>query len=75
MTKIEMPKIDVMIERNRNGWYVARCDALPGLFVAHENRDAVVADVPAAIAALYQADHGQEIAKVKIRWISAIASG
>lgn len=59
MTPAEI--INVVIGRNRDGWYVARSDALPGLFIAHEEIDAVVADVPAAIAALYQADYGMEV--------------
>jgi len=53
--------INVVIGRNRDGWFVARSDALPGLYIAHEDIEAVARDVPAAIAALYQADRGQEV--------------
>ena len=53
--------INVVIGRNRDGWYVARSDELPGLYLAHEDIEAVVADVPAAIEALYQADFGQKV--------------
>jgi hypothetical protein len=50
--------INVVIGRNRDGWYVARSEELPGLYLAHEDIEAIVSDVPAAIAALYQADFG-----------------
>ena len=53
--------INVVIGRNRDGWYVARSEELPGLYLAHEDIEAIVSDVPAAIAALYQADFGQEV--------------
>jgi hypothetical protein len=53
--------INVVIGRNRDGWYVARSEELPGLYLAHEEIAAVLSDVPAAIAALYRADYGQEV--------------
>lgn len=53
--------INVVIGRNRDGWYVARCEELPGLFVAHPEVDSVVADIPDVIKALYKADFGQEV--------------
>ncbi len=53
--------INVVVGRNRDGWYVARSEELPGLYLAHEEIEAIISDVPAAIAALYLADYGQEV--------------
>jgi hypothetical protein len=53
--------INVVVNRNRDGWYIARSDDLPGLFIAHPDVDAVLADVSDAIKALYRADFGEEV--------------
>ena len=53
--------INVVVSRNRDGWFVARSEELPGLFVAHPEIDAVMADIPNVIQALYKADFDQDV--------------
>jgi hypothetical protein len=67
--------INVVINRNRDGWYIARSDDLPGLFIAHPDVDAVVADVSNAIKALYRADFGDEVRVIEGSYRAGQAAG
>lgn len=47
--------IAITVKRNEHGWFVATSDDLPGLYIAHEERDAVCNDIDEAIVALFAA--------------------
>ena len=53
-----MPKsliISVEVRRNEHGWYIAESEDLPGLYIAGDDRSAVIGDVDSAIRALFAA--------------------
>jgi hypothetical protein len=66
--------INVVIGRNRDGWYTARSEDLSGLYLVHEEIEAVISDVPAAIAALYLADYGQEVKVIAGAYRSGVSA-
>ena len=62
--------IRIVMRRNRDGWFVATSEDLPGLFVAHPDIAEVVADVPVTIKSLYEAQHGVEVQVVEASYPS-----
>ena len=55
----EVREIDVRY-REKEGWHLFTCDALPGLFVASSDRQKAFHDLPKAIKRLHELDHGGE---------------
>ena len=53
--------IQISLSRNRDGWFVATSEDLPGLFVAHPDIAQVVADVPVTIKAIYKAEFDLDV--------------
>ena len=53
--------IAVSICPHGGGWWIATSDHLPGLFVAHPNKERVRADVPNTIKALFKAQYGIDV--------------
>ncbi len=41
----------------RDGWFVAICKELPGFYLVHQDREAILEDVPEAIRVLVKAQH------------------
>ena len=47
--------------RRRDGWTVATCDAIPGLYVASPNAQEVLDDIPEAIRILFKKQHNIDV--------------
>ena len=54
--------IRVTVRQNRDGWFVATSEDLPGLFVAHPDEKELREDIPDTIKALYKAQYDREVA-------------
>ena len=59
MVENEVISISVSVE-GREGWHMATSQDLPGLVLAHQDRDTVMRDLPKAISLLYSARHNCE---------------
>ena len=70
MQTIAAQIIRIAMRRNRDGWFVATSEDLPGLFVAHPDVGQVVADVPVTIKALFKAQHDQDVEVIEASYPS-----
>ncbi len=50
-----------VVRRSRGGWHVYTCDALPGLYVAHQDDKKAYDDLPTAIRTLFKLDFGVDV--------------
>lgn len=60
-----MPSLyKVRINQHQN-WHFATCEALPGLFVAHQHYDTVLKNIPEAIAMLIKHECDREVTVIE----------
>lgn len=62
---IIMPSLyKVRINQHQN-WHFATCEALPGLFVAHQHYDTVLKNIPEAIAMLIKHECNKDVTVIE----------
>jgi hypothetical protein len=53
--------ITVQVTRSGSGLYTATSDALEGVYMAHHDCDAIVADLPAVVTRWFKNNHGVDV--------------
>jgi hypothetical protein len=53
--------ITVVVRRSDTGLFTATSDALEGVYMAHSDCDAIVADLPAVVARWFKNNHGTDV--------------
>ena len=59
----------------RDDWFVATCGQLPGLYLVHQDKDAVLEDVPEAVKVLIKAQHGLDAQVLPVSQSFDVAEG
>lgn len=58
--------IDVRLRHKPGQWFIATSEKLPGLFISHPDRDAVISDIPVTIKALFKEQYGIDVKVVEV---------
>ncbi|KRR21399.1 hypothetical protein CQ14_07055 [Bradyrhizobium lablabi] len=53
--------ITVEVRRSNSGLYTATSDALDGVYMAHTDREAIVADLPAVVSRWFKSNHNIDV--------------
>jgi hypothetical protein len=53
--------ITVNVRRSQSGLFTATSDALDGVYMAHRNPEAIVADLPAVVTRWFKANKGVDV--------------
>jgi hypothetical protein len=53
--------ITVEVRRSGSGLYTATSDALDGVYMAHHDREAIVADLPAVVRRWFKNNHDADV--------------
>jgi len=61
MTKAQIARIIIEYKKDGGGVFVATSRDVPGLLLAHRNREAVIGDIPAAIKLLFKLNRGEDV--------------